>query len=93
MAREISKVQVTITEIQGRGECPVGFKKGDTWVIDSYITPTNFCMVAFVAIYPKITTMRHGGESPWGKESDVTYACCTDWNNPVTYEIRRLPPE
>ena len=91
MGRETSKVQVTIKEIQGTGKCPVGHKKGDTWLIDSYITPTNFCMIAFAAIYPTVMTMRYGGEYPWG-ESDVTHTCCPDWHNLVIFEIRRLPP-
>jgi len=33
MGREASRVQVTIKDIQGSGKCPLGFKKGDTWLI------------------------------------------------------------
>ena len=41
MGREASKVQITITDIQGTGKCPQGFKKGDTWLIEKNITPTR----------------------------------------------------
>ena len=92
MGREASKVQVTIKDIQGTGKCPLGFKKGDTWLVEKNLTPTNFCMSAFGSVYPAIRTMRYGGEHPWG-ESEVTAACCTDFYNPVVFEIRRLPPE
>ena len=92
MGREASRVQVTVKDIQGTGKCPLGHKKGDTWLIENNFTPTNFCMIAFAAIYPAIRTMRYGGEHPWG-ESDVTSNCCPDWHNPVVFEIRRLPPE
>ena len=90
MGREASRVQITITDIQGRGKCPLGFKKGDTWLIGSYITPTKFCMEAWHAVYPRVRTMRFGGEHPFG-ESDVHWACCPDFINPVVFEIRRLP--
>ena len=70
MAREASRVQVTVKDIQGTGKCPLGHKKGDTWLIENSFTPTNFCMIAFAAVYPAIRTMRYGGEHPWG-ESDI----------------------
>ena len=92
MGREASRVQVTVKDIQGTGKCPLGHKKSDTWLIENNFTPTNFCMIAFAAIYPAIRTMRYGGEHPWG-ESDATSNCCPDWYNPVVFEIRRLPPE
>jgi uncharacterized repeat protein (TIGR04076 family) len=92
MNREASRVQVTVREIMGSGECPVGYKKGDTWLIDSNMTPANFCMNAFEPVYPAIRTMRYGGIHPWG-DSEMTSVCCPDWHNPVVFEIKRLPPE
>ena len=93
MGRKESKVQVTITDVQGRGKCSQGFKKGDTWLIEKSVTPTNFCLTALGTIFPVIQTMRYGGEHPWDK-GDVTHACCPDIHDgPVIFEIRRLPPE
>ena len=92
MGREASKVRVTITDILGTGECSQGFKKGDTWLIEDNITPTNFCMFAFGVIYPTLKVMRFGGAMPWGN-SEVTALGCPDFNHTVIYEIRRLPPE
>ncbi len=92
MGREASKVQVTIMDIHGSGECHLGFKKGDTWLIENNLTPTNFCMIAFETVYPAVKTIRYGGVYPWG-ESEATRVCCPDFNSPVIFEIRRLPPE
>jgi uncharacterized repeat protein (TIGR04076 family) len=92
MSRDASKIQVTISDINGTGKCPQRFKKGDTWFIESNITPANFCMSAFGAIYPTLRTMRYGGEHPLG-EMDITYAGCPDFHNQVVFEIKRLSPE
>lgn len=86
----IPKVQITIKSIQGK--CPQGFKVGDTWIIEKNITPSNFCMTAFHAIYPSLRTLRYGGDLPWG-EKGVATILCPDHHNPVLYEMKRLPPE
>jgi len=81
------RVRITIKSIQGK--CPQGFKEGDTWLIEKNITPSNFCMTAFHAIYPALRTMRYGGDLPWGKKGNAMIQC-PDYHNPVIYELERL---
>lgn len=85
-------VQITITEIRGTGRCSQGFKVGDSWLIKKNLTPTNFCLSAFHAIYPALRTLRYGGETPFG-EKDVTYIACPDVKHVVVFELRRIRPD
>ena len=65
------KVKITIKAIGGSGRCSQGLKVGDTWLIEKNITPSNFCMTAFNAVYPPIRTLRYGGETPYGEREIV----------------------
>jgi uncharacterized repeat protein (TIGR04076 family) len=83
-----NKVRVTIVEMNEG--CPLGFKPGDTWIVDPTRTPVpDMCADAYEAVRAAVVSMGFGGEFPFhGK--DVTWVACPDPNRPVVYEIRRL---
>lgn len=87
-AAKTYKVMVTVKQVT-KGECPKGFKPGDSWIIDGK-TPTDMCLGAFAGLLPTIRTLSAGGEYPWQADPDVDELSCTDPKHWVIYEVRRL---
>ena len=83
------KVKVTVKSV-AKGECPLGFKAGDQWFIESAKTPDGMCPSAYNSVAPAIRVFRMGGKHPWDKNKDVTQISCPDPEHWVTYEVRRL---
>jgi len=81
-------VQITVKSIT-KGECPQGFKPGDTWTVQSK-TPDGMCSGAYGALLNTLAVLRHGGERPWDEDRDVVLASCPDMKHYVIYELRRL---
>ncbi len=83
------KVKVTVQSVS-KGECPQGFKAGDSWLIEDGKTPGGMCASAYNAVAPAIRVLRLGGEHPWDEDKDVTYISCPDSEHCVIHEITRL---
>ncbi|MFC2019403.1 TIGR04076 family protein [Chloroflexota bacterium] len=83
------EVQITLKEAK-IGECPGGYKPGDTWVVKRNQTPNGMCVSAFLSIYPAIRYFQYGEGNPWSGDEDTTCRCCPDHNRVVVYEIKRL---
>ena len=83
------KVKVTVHSVT-KGECPSGFKVGDSWLIDNGKTPSGMCADAYTSIAPAIRAFWLGGEQPWDEDRDITCRSCPDPEHLVIYEIRRL---
>lgn len=81
-------IEVHIVDILEKGECPFGYKVGDTFTFDTK-TPPDMCHWAHLVILPFATALRFGGNIPWEKEG-VCRVCCPDPNNPVVFKIRRV---
>jgi uncharacterized repeat protein (TIGR04076 family) len=73
-----------------KGECPQGFKVGDSWVIEDGKTPGGMCAGAYNSVAPTIRTLRLGGEHPWDEDKDVAYVSCPDPKHSVVYQVTRL---
>ena len=43
-------VKVTVHSVL-KGECPAGFKVGDSWIIDSGKTPGGMCASAYYSVF------------------------------------------
>ena len=72
------------------GTCEAGHKVGDEWVI-SEKTPPGLCIFAFGSLLTTLTPLMFGGSFPWESDPDMTTAVCPDPDNPVVFELRRLP--
>ncbi len=86
-ARIPNKVKVTIVNM--KAGCSLGFKPGDSWIVEPTKTPDGMCAQVYQALHIAIVTMGFGGEFPF-MEKDVTWYSCPDPNRQVIYEIRRL---
>jgi uncharacterized repeat protein (TIGR04076 family) len=85
-------VRIGVTEILVGGECPVGHKVGDAWVIRDGIVPPGMCAAAWNSIQPYVVALRCGGVLPWSGETRMS-ACCPDAANPVVFELTALAGE
>ena len=47
-------------------------------------------MGAFDSIFPVAAVMAFDGKFPWSKDPDITQVVCSDADNPVVFEVRRL---
>jgi len=83
------KVKVTIESVT-KGECPQGFKVGDSWIIEDGKTPGGMCAGAYNSVAPAIRLFRLGGEQPWDTNKDVTHVSCPDPKHRVIYQVTRL---
>lgn len=83
------KVKVTIESVI-KGECPQGFKAGDSWIIENGKTPGGMCAGAYNSVAPAIRLFRLGGEQPWDSNKDVTHVSCPDPEHWVIYQVARL---
>ena len=83
------KVNVTVHSVT-KGQCPQGFKTGDSWLIENGKTPAGMCVGAYNSVAPAISTFSLGGELPWDEDKDVTYVSCPDPKHWVIYEVKRL---
>jgi uncharacterized repeat protein (TIGR04076 family) len=79
-------VRLEITEIMVGGECPVGLKVGDSWLIEDGLVPQGMCAAAWNAIQPYVVAIRYGGVMPWSGEAKFS-ACCPDPGNPVVFKM------
>jgi len=82
--------KVSVEVISQEGTCEAGHKVGDRWVIGEK-TPEGLCIFAFSSLLPFITPLMFGGSFPWEKDPDMTTVACPDGQNPVVFELRRLP--
>ena len=81
---------VAVKVISQKGHCAQGHKVGDEWVIKNYCTPAGICMGAFDSIFPVCAVLAFGGEFPWSSDPDITTVVCSDAENPVVFEVKRL---
>jgi uncharacterized repeat protein (TIGR04076 family) len=85
--------KITVKEIQGRGICNFGFKKGEVILHPDTNPPRtipNFCAWAYHEIHPALFTLKFGGSFPWETEKNVAVACCSDSKNPVVFRIELI---
>lgn len=81
------KVKIVVKEVRGR-ECPLGFKKGDEFLVEGPIIPFGMCAWAWQAIYPVVVVLRFKGTIPWEKDQKRAVLCCPDASNTIIFEIR-----
>jgi uncharacterized repeat protein (TIGR04076 family) len=80
---------VEITVVSQKGVCGAGHKVGDKWIFSS-ATPAGICGAAFHGFYPDLRVMRFGGVLPWTPDPDSCQVACTDHENPVVFQLRRI---
>lgn len=81
-------LEITVKKI--KGACDFGYKVGDKIYFNGRTFKGELCPTAIAAIMPTIYAMAWGAEFPWDRDRDKTTVGCTDINNQVLFEIRRL---
>ena len=81
---------VVVRVVSQKGTCGTQHKVGDEWVVGGK-TPEGICLSAFNALLPDLRVLIFGGSFPWASDPDITTAACPDAENPVVFELRRLP--
>jgi len=80
---------VAVKVISQKGNCEAEHKVGDEWLVGSK-TPEGICLSAFNTMCPDLRALMFGGSFPWSTDPDVATVACTDAQNPVVFELRRL---
>ena len=81
---------VEVTVKSQKGTCAFGHKVGDKIIFDGKSIKGDICYSALIVLLPKVYAMRYGAEFPWAKDKDVIFNACSDHENPVVFEIRRI---
>ena len=81
-------VEVKVKSVKGK--CDFGHKVGDIIRFDGKTIKGNICYSALMVLLPKIYSMRYGAEFPWAEDKDAIENACSDPENPVVFEIRRI---
>jgi uncharacterized repeat protein (TIGR04076 family) len=89
----VKEYPVQVTVKSKKGKCNQGMKPGDTWLIKEGKTPGGVCIYAWNCIYPVLRVFRHGGEHWWNPDKDVAHVSCSDPENQVIFEVKRLREE
>ena len=82
--------KVSIRVISQKGTCEAEHKVGDQWITGGK-TPEGICLSAFSFMLPVINVLMYGGSLPWEDDPDMTTVACPDAENPLVFELRRLP--
>jgi uncharacterized repeat protein (TIGR04076 family) len=83
MTKIIAKV------ISQQGTCEAGHKVGDEFVIGQK-TPPGLCSWAFSALFSYAEVLEFGGSFPWESGPDKARVACSDPDNLVVFELRRV---
>ncbi len=83
------RYEVAVKVISQKGICTAEHKVGDEWVIRNK-PPAGMCLSALCTMYPDTRVLMFGGVFPWETDPDVTHIACSDAENPVVFELRRL---
>jgi len=83
---------VVIKVISQKGTCDAGHKVGDEWIIkgEEYKSPQGMCLFAYGPLDPSVKALMYGASFPWESDPDATTIACTDAQNPVVFEVRRI---
>ena len=84
------KIEIEVEKV--KGECPLGHRIGDRWIVEDAMTPEGLCMHAFYVLYPWIQVMRMGGKILWEEDGKVKVPCI-DEKNLVVFSLRRIEDE
>lgn len=81
--------EIVARVISQKGTCEAGHKVGDEFIIGQ-ATQSGLCSWAFYTLFPVAETLQFGGSFPWEKDPDKAIVACSDPDNPVVFELRRV---
>jgi uncharacterized repeat protein (TIGR04076 family) len=85
----MSKVEVTV--VSQKGKCVFGHKVGEKIVFDGRSVKGDICYSALMVLLPKVFALKYDASFPWAVDKNVIFNACPDGENPVVFEIRKIP--
>jgi len=79
--------------IRQKGHCEMGHRVGDVVTCTEAGVEGRICFHALYSIVPKVFAMMYDAKFPWLEDPDVTTHACPDADNPVVFEVKRIPPD
>lgn len=77
--------------VSQKGKCAAGHKVGDEFDL-SGLTPAGMCPFAFYVLFPFYSVIQYRGRFPWMTANvESTTVICPDPDNPVIFEIKKVP--
>ncbi len=80
-----------VTVKSQKGKCVFGHRAGDKVFLDGRCVKGAICYSVLTVLLPKVFALRYNASFPWAEDEDVIYNACPDGENPVVFEVRRLP--
>ena len=77
--------------VRQEGHCELGHRVGDEVIFDQVGVKGRLCIHAMYSMLPKVFAFMHNADFHWLANPDVATHACPDAENPVVFEIRRLP--
>ncbi|MDP2932260.1 MAG: TIGR04076 family protein [Chloroflexota bacterium] len=84
------RYEVLVRVVSQKGKCVQEHKVGEKWVLGTK-TPQGICISAFDTLLSSARVLMFGGSFPWESDPYMTTIACSDSENPVVFELRRLP--
>jgi uncharacterized repeat protein (TIGR04076 family) len=79
--------------VSQKGHCELCHQVGDEVVFDGERVEGRICLHAMYSMLPKVFALCYDASFPWLADPDVAAHACPDAENPVVFEVRRLPKE
>jgi uncharacterized repeat protein (TIGR04076 family) len=83
--------EIVARVVSQKGACEARHKVGDEFTIDPVKTPAGICPWALYTLFPFAEVLQFGGSFPWEKDPGKARVACPDPDNPVVFELRRVP--
>ena len=87
---QMAKNQVIARVISQKGSCVACHHLGQEIILED-TTSKDMCSWAFHGIFPFYCVLKYGGSFPWEKDHNICTIACPDPDNPVVFELRRIP--
>jgi uncharacterized repeat protein (TIGR04076 family) len=88
MAKKVKEVIAKVISV--KGTCGNGHKVGDVVKFTETKIEGSLCIHALYSMLPKVFAMMYNAQFPWAKNPDIATHPCTDAENPVVFEIKRI---
>ncbi|MBI4304642.1 MAG: TIGR04076 family protein [Chloroflexi bacterium] len=76
--------------VSQKGTCSAGHKVGNEFPVGEH-TPPGMCAWTFYTLFPFVKVLQFGGSFPWEEDPNRATVACPDAENPVVFELRRVP--
>lgn len=85
------KYEICVRVKSQQGTCAAGHRVGDEVRIGDKSVRGDICLSALTSMLPKVYAMYYDCQFPWLNNKFIATHPCPDEDNPVIFEIERIP--